>query len=242
MFSRLIVLVCLNLIMMFAYAEEGRTRIGYAYDKQTEKLVYIENHFEEYVDGMILTSRVIYTDSSEKIIASKTVDFSNNEFMPEFALQNSETGHKEITRFVQSEYEITFSKKGTAEEEEARLSYPADGISDAGFDNFIIKHWDELTAGEVFKRNFLIPSMLNFIKFRIYQDEIIDEEGQSLRVINIEPDSFFIRVFAGTTKLFYDKAQPKLRKFDGISNMRDSNGANYKVTIKYEEAKKLTAS
>jgi len=241
MISKLTILLFFSLLSIFANAEPEQTRIGYAYDKQTKELVYTENHFEHYVDGLILNSRVVYRNPSDKVIASKSVDFTNNVFMPEFALQNSENGHKEITRYIQSEYEVRFSKKESDKEELARLNYPENGISDAGFDNFIIKHWEQLVAGETFKRDFLIPSMMDFIKFRIYQDVIIEEEGESLRVINIEPDSFLIRAFAGTTKLFYEKETPKLKKFDGVSNMRDSNGENYKVTIRYEESDKLAA-
>ncbi len=226
---------------MFVYAEESQTRIGYAYDKETNKLVYSESHHEEYADDLILKSHVIYKDSSEIIIAKKTVDFNNNRYIPEFSLKNSETGHKEITRFIQSKYEVIFSRMHAEPEKTARLNIPEDGISDAGFDNFIIKHWDELIAGEIFRREFLIPSMMDFIKFRIYQDKVVNENGQSLRVINIEPDSFLIRAFAGTTKLFYDGETPKLRKFDGVSNMRDGNGDNFKVKIRYEELKKLAA-
>ncbi len=241
MFARITLLFIFSFMSFFVYAESEKTRIGYAYDKQTKQLVYTEDHYENYVDGLILTSRVIYRDPSDKIIASKTVDFTNNKFMPEFALQNTENGHKEITRYVQSEYEVLFSKKETESEKQASLNYPDDGISDAGFDNFIIKNWQQLAAGEVFKRDFLIPSMMDFIKFRIYQYEVIDEEGESLRLINIEPDNFLIRAFAGTTKLYYEKDKPKLKMFDGVSNMRDSNGENYKVTIRYEESKKLAS-
>jgi hypothetical protein len=241
MLFRILVLLCLSLNVMSLSANEIQTRIGYAYDKKTNELVYTESHYEKYVDGLIYTSRVIYKDASERIFAKKTVDFSNNPFMPEFALNNNETGHKEMTRFVQSEYEVVFSKKQTEPEKDARLDIPANGISDAGFDNFIIKNWESLVTGEVFKREFLIPSMMKFVKFRIYQDKIVNENDESLRIINIEPDSFLIRAFAGTTKLYYDKETPKLRKFDGVSNMRNSNGDNYKVMIRYDELKKLAA-
>jgi hypothetical protein len=241
MFFRVTLLICIGFIEMTVSAEETQSRIGYAYDKETNELVYTEDHNEEYVNGLIYKSHVIYKDVSEKIIAKKTVDFSNNPYMPEFALNNTETGHKEITRFIQSEYEVVFSKLKSEPEKVARLNLPVDGISDAGFDNFIIKHWNELIAGEMFRREFLIPSMMDFIKFRIYQDKITDDEGQSLRIINIEPDSFLIRAFAGTTKLSYDRERPKLRKFDGVSNMRDLNGDNFKVTIRYEELKKLAS-
>jgi hypothetical protein len=239
MLSKFIAILALSSLLSFAIAEELPTRIGYAYDKETKDLIYTENHYEKHVDGIIYTSKVIYKDVSEKVFAEKTVDFAKNEFIPEFNLQNNLTGHIESTRFVQSKYEVVFSKLYADSKKDTLLNYPSDGISDAGFDNFIIRHWDELKNGEVFVRNFLIPSMMDFIKFRIYQDEVINEQNKTLRVINIEPDSFLIRAFAGTTKLFYENTMPVLKKFDGVSNMRDSNGDNLKVTIRYEAVKKL---
>lgn len=235
-------IICLTIFTSLLSAEETQSRVGYAYDKENEQLLYSENHYEFYNEGMVLRSRVVYKDAAEKVIANKTVDFSRNLFMPEFNLRNSETGHVEKTRFINNEYEVTFISLESEVEKNARLTYPINAISDAGFDNFIIKHWAELNKGEVFKREFLIPSMLDFITFRIYQDAVINEQGESLRVINIEPDSFFIRAFAGTTKLFYEKEKPKLKRFDGVSNMRDSNGDNYSVIIKYKEFEKLASN
>jgi hypothetical protein len=65
----------------------------------------------------------------------------------------------------------------------------------------------------------------------------LNKEGQSLRLINIEPNSFFVRVIAGKIKLYYDIDEPILRVFEGVSNMRDSKGDNYDVFIKYEDFK-----
>lgn len=239
--SKKTILLFLSLSTLSVNAEEILTRIGYAHDKSTSELVYTENHYEKYTDGMILKSRVVYKDTSDNVFAEKTVDFTNNKFMPEFSLNNSANGHKEETRYKQSQYEVVFSETKTGPEKDALLSYPEDGISDAGFDNFIIEHWDELVSGEVFKREFLIPSMMDFIKFKIYQDDVVDEEGESLRLINIEPANFLIRAFAGTTKLYYDTDAPKLRRFDGVSNMRDAKGDNYKVVIKYRDGEQQLA-
>lgn len=223
-------------------AEEIPSRIGYAYDKTSKELVYTESHFESIDNGLIEYSQVIYKDPMDNIIASKTADFSINPFMPEFSLINKKTGHKEETNYVKSEYKVIFTKSNNDSPKNSLLELPLNGISDAGFDNFIIEHWDELISGSVLKREFLIPSMMEFVNFRIYQDRLVDEAGKSLRVINIEPDNFLIRAFAGTTRLFYDSMEPKLKRFDGVSNMRDKNGNNYKVVIDYKENQQVVSN
>ena len=46
---------------------------------------------------------------------------------------------------------------------------------------------------------------------------------------------FFLRAFAGTSRLHYEYDRPELKKFHGVSNMRDEKGENYRVTISYEK-------
>lgn len=230
----LIILGCF--FYTFVSADEAPNRIGYAYDKNTKELIYTESHFEIIDKGLVENSKVIYKDPMDNIFAHKTANFSVNPFMPEFSLNNNRTGHKEETQYIQIEYKVIFTKSSKEPLKNSLLELPKNGISDAGFDNFIVEHWDELISGDVLKRDFLIPSMMGFVKFRIYQDKIVDEEGESLRIINIEPNNFLIRTFAGTTKLFYESNEPNLRRFDGVSNMRDSNGNNYKVVINYVES------
>lgn len=239
MLFRLVVLLFFTVTLSVSVAEEMPTRVGYAYDKDSQELIYTETHYEKFAGETVAESKVVYKDTSEKIFAEKSVNFSVNKFLPEFNLRNNLTGHVEVTRFVENKYEVTFSKLQSETKKEALLKFPENAISDAGFDNFIIKHWAELIEGEVYVREFLIPSMMDFIKFKIYQDDVVDDDNKSLRVINIEPNNFFIRAFAGTTKLYYEKSRPALRKFDGVSNMRDSKGDNLKVTIRYEEIQNL---
>lgn len=234
---RIFLLTILSLWMSSAIAGDRMTRVGYAYDSNTNQLLYTESHHEKYSGGVLLRSEVIYKDPAENIFASKIADFSNSQFMPEFALENTRTGHEEKTRFIDNKYEVIFSESKNKTRKESQIKFEDSAISDAGFDNFIIEHWDQIIAGKKFKRDFLVPSMQDFLSFRIYQDAIVNKKGQSLRLINIEPDSFFVRVIAGTLKLYYDSDKPALRVFEGVSNMRDSKGDNYNVLIKYEDVK-----
>jgi hypothetical protein len=222
------------------FAGDSPTRVGYAYDRDTDNLLYTENHYETFNDGVLLRSEVIYKDIDENIIAKKTADFSTSQFMPEFSLENIKTGHKEKTRYTENKYEVIFSESQAETQKEALIKYKEDSISDAGFDNFIIAHWDELKAGKKFKREFLVPSMLDFMNFRIYQETVVDKNGRTLRLINIEPNSFFVRVIAGTLKLYYDNNKPALRIFEGVSNMRDYKGDNFNVVIKYKNVEQQT--
>lgn len=215
-------------------ATDNLSRIGYAYDRDSRELLYVENHHEIYVDDKLFHAWVIYKDTDEQTFATKTVDFSGNRFMPEFSLVNNRTGHQEQTRYLQKGYEVGFAQAHTDTLETALLDNAVDGISDAGFDNFIIDHWQEIINGRRFQRYFLVPSMKRFIKFRIYQEAIQEQGDRSFRIIRIEPSNFLVRAIAGTNRLYYDSHRPVLRKFKGVSNLRNQAGKNYRVIIDYD--------
>ena len=217
-----------------AYAEKLMTRVGYAYSKDTSELLYTEHHHEVFDDKLVASSTVFYKDPSGNKFAQKTLNFGIDAFLPEFSLVNQANGHEETTRYLENKYEIFFLESKDERARKKELDYLEGSISDAGFDNFVIAHWDELVDGRKFTRKFLIPSMLRFIEFRIYQKEIKDQGDKSYRVLHIEPNSFFLRTLSGTVKLFYELDKPVLKKFQGTSNMRDARGKNYKVIIKYE--------
>jgi hypothetical protein len=105
-----------------------------------------------------------------------------------------------------------------------------------------MSHWQQISNGEQFTRDFLIPGMLRFFKFRIYQQEIVEEGGEKYRVLIIEPDSFLIRQFTRASRLYYAFDKPELKRFEGISNMRDSDGKNYTVRIKYHYSTQLVSA
>ena len=215
--------------------EQPFTRVGYAYNFDNDVLVYTEYHHEIFSDGVVIESKVIYKDINGEIFAEKKLDFKANSYLPEFSLINSSTGHKESTRYFDNIYEVQFLESSKKKIKKKFLEYPLGAISDAGFDNFIISHWQEIISGDKFTRDFLIPGMLRFFEFRIYEKEIIKQKGKVYRVLHIEPASFLLRTFAGTSKLYYEYDRPVLQRFHGISNMRNQKGDNYKVNILYHK-------
>ncbi len=233
-----VLIIFLLLLTAPAHAEQSATRVGYAYSIDSDELLYTEHHHEAFVDELVASSVVIYKDLAGNQFASKRLDFSVDAYLPEFSLLNQSNGHEETTRYLDDEekYEIVFLELEGDKKKKKALDYAEGAISDAGFDNFVITHWGELVAGEKFTRQFLIPSMLRFLEFRIYQSRIVQEGNKNYRVLHIEPDSFFLRVLSGTVRLYYEIDRPVLRKFAGTSNIRDAQGKNYRVLIRYEDA------
>ena len=230
--KRLPFVFLLGLLSLPAWTEEtANERTGYAYDVSGENLLYTETHQERYENNSIVSDTVTYKDTAGDIIAEKTVDYTGNTTMPDFKLVNYVTGHQESANKAISELTITFSKNSQARQESKQIPLPDIGIIDAGFDQFVIKNWEALIQGATLVRKMLIPSMTQFIEFRIYQNAI-DVEKQR-RILKVEPNSFLFRFLGDPLLLEYDMEQPRLLTFKGTSNMRDEKGNNLQVSISF---------
>ena len=138
----------LILLVFFSFSviaeTETRTRVGKAFDLNTGELIYTESHNETYKAGIIISDEVIYRDTSNNIIAIKKVDYSNGMIMPDFMLKNMETGHIESALKEADRLKVVFSKNKNDLKKESVIPLPDKAIIDAGFDQFIIEHWDEI--------------------------------------------------------------------------------------------------
>jgi len=220
------------LLLMTNLAEAtDRKRVGYAYKIDSKELLYTETHNEIWKDGLIVSDKVVYRDAQGNVFAEKQVDFRNNRFAPDFTLKNQRTGHLEAGSNKRDDYEIEFRPVDTADKKTEVVDLPSNAIADAGFDEFIIRNWDEIIAGKTLRRDFLIPSMFGFYDFRIYQSDVLEKENQKRRVINVESNNFFYRLLGAKTQLEYAYDEPSLKTFTGVSNMRDEEGNNLNVRI-----------
>jgi hypothetical protein len=212
---------------------EFLTRIGHAYDLDDNDFLYVEKHYSiEYEEESY--SWVRYEDENGKLIAGKTSDYTHHPHMPEFSFSNHQTGHIESVFLNQDKHLITFTKAHEKEPVSKTIPYSDNAIIDSGFDKYIQSEWEKLTNGAVMKKDLLIPSLMRYVRFRIYQSEVDITNDKKRRVFIVEPDGFFIRAVAGSTKLQYSYEKPNLLQYKGISNLRNDKGKNLRVVIKYE--------
>ncbi|NIT41654.1 MAG: hypothetical protein GTN46_09210 [Gammaproteobacteria bacterium] len=225
-----IIFISANFLPDIGHAVETE-RVGYAYAQDSGELIYTETHNEIRKDGRIISDTVTYHDANGKLFAVKNVDYSPNPLAPDFHLKNSRTGHTESGKNRGEKYQVKFSESDQADIESKTLPLPEDAVADAGFDELIISQWEDIVADKPVTRKFLIPGLLSFYDFRIYQAEVQMKDGERSRVIHVEPDNFFYRLLGGTTRLVYAYDEPRLKVFQGVSNMRDAEGDNLQVKI-----------
>jgi len=210
-----------------------RERIGYAYDKQSGRFLYSESHREVLENGRVLKNTIAYKDDEGNLFAEKHIDFKKSLVMPDFYLVNTETGHAEGARGSEGDnrLEVHFRQLSDVTVQKAYVETPLNGIIDAGFDRFIEQNWTALVGGEVLERQFLIPSQLDFYTFEIRKAEA-ERKGEFAFQLGVK--SIFLQMFVSPVLVYYDAQTRSLLRYEGVSNIRNSDGENFDVRIEFQ--------
>ncbi|MDX1527812.1 MAG: hypothetical protein R3337_04245 [Gammaproteobacteria bacterium] len=240
--SRISCLIVLSIFLSsVAFATETmRERVGYAYAAGSGSLLYSEHHQEWWKEGRILRDTVTYRDADGNIIGEKHVDFRTRERAPGFLLRNIRTGHSEGAAAAADKLEVSFRRNQGAPLKKEALNMPEDAIVDAGFDRFVENNWEALMRGETFVRPFLVPSQLQFIDFRIRRVDDGSEPEQATFEMAI--DSALLRLFAPAIRVVYDTRYRTLLEYDGVSNIRNGQGENLDVEIRFDPSRTRVSS
>ena len=106
-------------------------------------------------------------------------------------------------------------------------------VTDAGFDQFVRENWDVLVQGERQKVDFLVPSRLSIVPFRMEKVDCIDGVENAL-CLSIETSAWWLRLLVNPVFLAYDLEHKYLLRFVGRANISDENGDYQTVDIHYE--------
>lgn len=208
---------------------------GYAYDLDTGQSVYSERHEAVVEDGRSLSARVDYLDPSGRPIAAKTLTFTSP-LLPLFSLEDSRIGYREGVR-REGRGLVTFIREPGRTEDETR-PVSAEAVADAGFDQFMRQHFEALAQGERKVFDFIVPSQLRALRFRVEKVGTTRRDGLDLLQLRLQPDGFILRNLVRAVELDYDVATRQLYEYRGISNVRQPNGDSYRARIVFPPAER----
>ena len=228
--------VCaLLLIMTSVHAREQLTTLrGEAYDLNGDSLLYTEHHRFEYADGKPSASRVEYRTPEGDVFGSKTLDFTRSLSVPSYETRLHNGQYIEGLRYSEDGVVIYRSDDGGENMDEKTLKLDARSAADAGFNNLVLMHYDELMAGETVKFRFIAPNRQTSVRFKA--EMIGQREIEGLPVVNFKVAvASLIGLFVDPLRLSYDPQSRHLIEYRGLSNVRDPQGELYEVRIRYPE-------
>lgn len=204
---------------------------GDAYDLSSGRFVYSENHTEYRKAGVHVYSRVSYRDRSGKEFANKLITFQVNKLQPTYELRDSRDGYIEGIRREGGQTVYYARRKADQPLQSKAIATPQPAVFDAGFDYFVRENFDRICSGKNAAFNFAVPVELDYFRFRVS----MQESGEMCRM-NLELDNFLLRQLVKPIKLWYDTKEPRLRKYEGISNINGPDGKSLKVRVVFNYA------
>jgi hypothetical protein len=231
--------------LLAAVAGPGRatandlTFAGYARDIQTGKLLYVESHFVRNFGAEGETRVVHYkcAGPGREPFVRKELRYGGVREEPEFTLVDGRTGYTEGLKRGPDGPRVYFRPDGRTAFREAKVPRDVVIVSDAGFDEFVRKHWKALEAGESVRFPFLIPSRLDYMTFKVRKEREEQIEGAVASVIRLNL-SGFLGWFLPYIEVSYRKADQVLVRFKGLTNVRDANGDNVTALIDFPSAER----
>jgi hypothetical protein len=208
-------------------------------DSQPEHILYTEHHsILQNALGEYLESKVEYRSAEGNIIAIKALNFSEQQTLPEISFDDLRTKNSFETknRIDQHTASVLLSQQEGSSLQTTTVGIDRVGraVVDAGFDLFVLKHWDALIAGNKVKLDFLALSRASFFGFHLEKKTFKD--GQL--IISLKPSSFLLSLLVDPILLTYDADSKRLISFEGLTNIEQvvdgkAEGRNHVARIEY---------
>lgn len=210
---------------------------GTAFDSGGHAL-YTESH---WIQGTAGDSErlILFRCPDGKAFARKHVDDAGQAQAPLFELDDARSGYREGVRIAANGRREVFVRRGSGQTEQSALleSIPK-LVIDAGFDRFVLAHWDELIAGRKQKVQFLLPSRLRTYSFVLTPVGTDAIDGTPVQRLRLELDAWFGFALP-SIDMAYATDTRKVREYTGVSNIRGSDGRNLKVRIEFPPSDRL---
>lgn len=209
---------------------------GVARDASTQRLLYTEVHeFTRAADGKVLSARSRYLDAQGREIATKSLDYRANRYIPVYTMEVPAQRYAEGIR-SNADPVVAFKQDGGREEVKRLAREPGLEAADSGFNHLLMDQMPRLLAGETVGFRLIVAGQTDRFRFRAKKvDELTVGQTPAVKLL-VEPDSL-LRLLVDPLELVYDRQGTRLISYRGVSNIIDPRTQQvYKqVVITYDE-------
>ena len=195
-----------------------------ARDAEDGRLLYREEHLLRYADGVLAERLVTYRCADGTAFARKRVDYAGAPLAPAFVLEDARTGYREGLAREGTQVRALVRADAGAPERSGALPASAALVADAGFDEFIRQRWDALVPAGEARIEFVVPSRLEALGVRVRGLGAADIDGVPAQRFRLTLGGWLAWV-APHIDVAYDARDRRLLRYEGLSNIRDADGA-----------------
>jgi hypothetical protein len=231
-------------VMIFAHTASGSEPTYVAYSGtatalRSGKFLYKERHVLQYRDGKIAARVVLYTCRDGSAFARKTVSYVDA-LSPDFLLEDASNGMREGIRSVGNVRQVFFRGDSAASEKSGALPDVTGFVADAGFDAFVRLHWDALLTGNTLSMNFVVPSRLNDIGFKVQHVRSTVMDGVPVEEFRLKL-SGILGWFVSSIDVYYGATDHTLIRYVGLSDLRDPANDNFQAQIDFPPGERVAS-
>lgn len=190
-------------------------------------LVYTETHQVSLNSGRRSESVTDYRAPDGALLATLRSDYSRSLFLPTYVFEDFRRNYREGLRWQEGRY-VIFYQQGASPERTALLEDGKSLFSCQGWHYYLLDNLGVLEQ-QGFILNLVLPSELRPMPFSVRP--LSSDEAQVSAELHL--GHWFLRHFAPTLRLSYDKRKRQLTEFHGVSNILDQSGRRQVLTIRY---------
>lgn len=205
---------------------------GLAYSRRGGDLVYRESHWLYQQDGQ-QRRLVLYRCADGTPFGRKQISDGNGALAPDFDFVDARDGYREGVRSGSEGRAVYWQAAADKPAKEEAVALGPQAVADAGFDALVRQRWDQLAAGDNLQAAFLVPADFNFLPLVVRKDAAASDADFSAFRLRLQAwYAFALPEFV----LTYRNSDRRLRRFEGISTIRDGRGRRQNVRIEFGDA------
>lgn len=202
---------------------------GIATNVNTGLFAYAEEHQNVFnPHGDLVSTLTQYFDSNHKLFAEMRSDYPAHFALPNTFFHDFRNGAQDGSRWTPSGLELFTKDHLGAPTRLKTFTHLENRVVGQGFNHFLKTKFTELDDRQIVRVILQLPLRLNEYSFRVRKVET--PEPNRLR-LKLEADSWFLRLIAPSVTLEYAKAEGRLLRYEGRSNIVDSRGIEQDVII-----------
>lgn len=220
------------------------TYLRYTGDARTPDgatLLYREQHLLQWTDGALADRLVIYSCPDGRPFARKLLHYGSTPLAPDLRFDDARSGTYHELQTSGGYRRLRTRERTDAKPVEVSLASDPALVADAGFDEFIRRSWAVLLSGASVPFDILLLSDGSVLHLQARHLRRERSGGEDVEIFRVAL-SGLLRLVAPDINVAYASNSRVLRRFEGISNLRDERGRQARVAIDFPEAARQPAS
>jgi hypothetical protein len=212
---------------------------GEALDRRG-RIVYREYHEFVPAGGAGYRSVTVYRDATGRKIGLMEADYATSPFAPDYRMVDFRFDSEQRVRREGNRIHVR-SRTGSKEESKVLEARPGrDLVIGPGFNELIKVRWRALLAGDTLTCDFVIPSRMQLVTFRIRH--VPDRSSASAARFRVEVDNMLLRLVAPALEVEYDRDSRRLLAYEGPSHVTGDADEARHVLIRFPNTAAASAA